>query len=195
MRTMSTVGSGPDGGRKKRRVTNLLLNRSFQLKYTALIVGMSASLSTGLGFFLVRQMRENSRMLQLDAELDAVFQEQLARADAENALVLIGALVLFNVLLALGAIYVTHRMAGPMFVFRRYLRLLGEGKIPRVRRLRRGDEFGDVIEQLRETVSAIEMRALSETSSLERALGALDREDAAVARREISDLLTQKRGG
>lgn len=144
------------GGRRHRRLGNYLLDRGFQLKYVAMILGLSLVISFALGVFLVDQMRENSRMLQLDAELDPVFQEQLARADTEAVLVLAGGLVLFNVVLALGAVVVTHRMAGPIFVFRRYLRMLAEGRIPEVRALRRGDEFADVLEDLRRTVQAVE---------------------------------------
>ena len=48
-------------GRRQRRLTNLLLNRSFQLKYTGMIVALSSVISVALGFFLLEQMRENSR--------------------------------------------------------------------------------------------------------------------------------------
>lgn len=160
------MGQAPKTGRRQRKLTNLLLDRKFQLKYTGMIVALSSTISVALGFFLVAQMRENSRMLQLEAELDAVFQEQLAQSDAYNLLVMIGTLVLFNVALGLSGIFVTHRMAGPIFVIRRYVRMIGEGKLPHVRSLRKGDEFGDVIEDMQNAVSNIEARTIREIEQL-----------------------------
>lgn len=180
-------------GRHQRKFTNLLLNRSFQLKYTGMVVGLSSVISIGLGFFLVEQMRENSRMLQLETNLDAVFQEQLVAADAKTILVMVGALIAFNVLLGLGVVFVTHRMAGPIFVFRRYLRVIGEGRIPQVRALRKGDEFGEVLDQLQLTVVALEERLKREIAGLERARAALVGQNAAEAQVEVERLLTEKR--
>lgn len=180
-------------GRHQRKFTNLLLNRSFQLKYTGMVVGLSSVISIGLGFFLVEQMRENSRMLQLETNLDAVFQEQLVAADAKTILVMVGALIAFNVLLGLGVVFVTHRMAGPIFVFRRYLRVIGEGRIPQVRALRKGDEFGEVLDQLQLTVVALEERLKREIAGLERARAALVGQNAAEAQAEVERLLSEKR--
>lgn len=186
------MSNGPPKGRKQRRMTNLLLNRKFQLKYTGMIVGLSTIISIALGFFLVEKIRENSRMLQLDAELDAVFQEQLAQSDAKVIAYLVGALLLFNVLLGLGAIFVTHRMAGPIFVFRRYVRMLGEGRIPHVRRLRRGDEFRELIDTVQTAAEAIAVQTREEIEVLSRVQEAVAGGDAAVAS-DLERLIAKKR--
>ena len=68
---------------------NILLDRRFQLKYVGLVLGFSGAISLGLGTFLVRQIKVNSRMLQLDADMDPVFAEQLARSDAQAIAVLV----------------------------------------------------------------------------------------------------------
>lgn len=163
-----------NGGRKNRRLSNLLLNRKFQLKYCFMLVGVSSIISVALGWFLVQQMRENSRMLQLEAELDEAFQAQLAAADAQNVLVMVGAFVLFNVALFFLGVFITHRMAGPIFVFRRYLLALSEGRVPVIRQLRKGDEFHELHEALQEACDAIEGRTETDIDLLNRALEALD---------------------
>jgi len=191
-RHASTVGQ-----RRHRRVSNYLLNRSFQLKYVGMILGLSIAISFGLGFFLVDQMRENSRMLMLDAEMDPVFQEQLARSDAESMLVLVGALLAFNVALGVGALVVTHRLAGPMFVFRRYLRMLAEGKIPNIRALRKGDEFEDVLQEMKNTVQAVErgMRQdLESVAKIRALLGEMPSADLAAVHAEL-DQIEGRKGG
>lgn len=184
------------GGRRHRRLGNYLLDRGFQLKYVAMILGLSMSISFALGVFLVDQMRENSRMLQLDAELDPVFQAQLASADTEAVLVLAGALLLFNLVLAFGAVVVTHRMAGPIFVFRRYLRMLAEGRIPQVRALRRGDEFADVLETLKQTVDAVGRRYeedLEVSARIRAALAQAGGPDLDEVRRELDSFEASRR--
>lgn len=155
-------------GRRHRKVSNYLLNRNFQLKYVSMSLGLSAVLSIGLGSFLVSQMRENSRMLLLDADMDAVFQEQIAIADAQSLLVLGGALLVFNILVGMGALLVTHRMAGPLFVIQRYLGMLSDSKIPEIRDLRKGDEFEDVLEAVRHTVGAVEDRLVQDLEGMQR---------------------------
>lgn len=186
------MSNGAPVGRKQRRMSNLLLNRKFQLKYTGMIVGLSSVISFALGAFLIEQMRVNSRMLQLDAELDAVFQEQLAQSDARIMAYLVGALVAFNLVLALGAIFVTHRMAGPIFVFRRYVRMLGEGQIPHVRKLRKGDEFRELIDTVQDTVDLIVTQTKAEIDVLERAQAALAGSDPSVSA-DLGQLLEKKR--
>jgi len=70
-------------GRKQRRFRNRLLNPRFQLKYTAMIVGVASLISIVLGVYLTSMLRENSRMLKLEAEFDDVLQSQLADADSK----------------------------------------------------------------------------------------------------------------
>ncbi|MCB0419322.1 MAG: hypothetical protein KDD39_16880, partial [Bdellovibrionales bacterium] len=80
------------------------------------------------------------------------------------------------------------------FVFRRYLGMLAEGKIPRVRALRKGDEFADVLEGLQEAVSAVEARARADLEVAQR-LRALTEGtmDAAAIRAEVDRWADDKR--
>jgi hypothetical protein len=179
-------------GRKHRKLRNLLLDRKFQLKYTAMIVGVSSLISVVLGVFLMSTVRENSRMLKLEAEFDDVLQAQLADADAHIVWVLVGAFILFNLVLAAICVFITHRMAGPIFVVVRHLRAIGEGRLPRVRKLRKGDEFVELVDTLTEAIQSIAKRTREEIEAIERALGALgDGKDE--AKRELTTLLEGKR--
>lgn len=173
---MSLEGAGT---RHDRRWSNLLLNRRFQLKYTGMIVGLSMVISLGLGTFLARQIHENTRMLQLESELDPLM-EQVAARDLEVIGAMVASLVAFNLLLAIGGLVVTHRLAGPIFVFRRHLEALRDGRLPVMRALRRGDEFSELLQTLEQAVSAVEARARRDADLLARARAALEagRDDA-----------------
>lgn len=176
--------------RRNRKLKNYLLNRRFQLKYTGMVVAIGIALSVALGFFLHRQMMENTRILRLEAEFDPVFKAQLDQADSQNLAMLVGTLVLFNVALALGSIFVTHRMAGPEFVLNRYVRMVAAGKLPVVRELRRGDELVDLHDGVRAMVARLETQTLDDIQVLEKALAGL--EDAE-ARGAVQQALERKR--
>jgi hypothetical protein len=178
-------------GRQGRRLRHFLLDRRFQLKYTAMILAVATVISAVLGVFLIDKVRENSRMLQIEAAFDQAFQTQLAASDARIIFTLIGALAVFLVVLAIFCVLITHHMVGPIYVMRRYIRELGTGVLPRVRKLRKGDEFVDLFDALVETLSNMERRVIDEIAILEKALEAIPQDDP--VRGDIEALLSKKR--
>ena len=62
-----------------------------------------------------------------------------------------------------------------------------------VRALRKGEEFGKVLDQLPLTAVAVEARLKREIAGLERARAALVGQNAAEAQVEVERLLTEKR--
>lgn len=177
--------------KRDRRLRHMLLEPRFQLKYTAMIVGIATVICVILGVFLVTKVRENSRMLALDE----TFAAELAAQDAQVIAALIGGLLLFLVLLTVMSIFVTHRMAGPIFVMRRYLRELAGGGLPRIRALRKGDEFSDLLDDFIMTIDALEERTTKELAVLKRAREALESDDEtrrAVVGRELVALIEAK---
>jgi methyl-accepting chemotaxis protein len=176
---------------RERKLKNYLLNRPFQLKYTAMVVGLSSLLSVGLGFFVVQQSRENSRMLRLEAQMDPAFQELLYDSDLRFMVGLVLSLLVFNGALFIGSILMTHRMAGPVFVLGRYVRMVAEGKLPLMRNLRRSDEFHDLHASVQQMVHTLETQAKADIAVLEEALAALP--DDAPAREEVARALEEKR--
>ena len=170
----SDLNTGNIDHRAKRRMSNFLLNRRFQLKYVAMIVSVATAISVVLGLFLAEKVRENSRMLALDGELDQAFQEQLAQSDAQIIYALLASFVIANVVLAIATLVITHHMVGPIWVFTRYFGEIGSGKIPRIRSLRRGDEFQDLLDAIRLAVGTIETRARTDVDRLDQAIRSLE---------------------
>lgn len=171
----------------------MLLDRGFQLRYVGFALGLSVLLSAALGFFLVSQMRENSRMVLLDSDLDPAFQQALAASDAQAVWVLIAMLAVFNMILALGTIVLTHRVVGPMFVFRGFLREIENGGYPSIRELRKGDEFAAFHLQLRTTVESLRARAAGDAQMGEQILGWLEAGDFERVRTEVSRWVEDRR--
>ncbi|HSA24802.1 MAG TPA: hypothetical protein P5076_25300, partial [Myxococcota bacterium] len=69
--------------KKKRRLRNLLLDKRFQLKYTAAVVVITSLLCIVLGFFLYRSQQETSQvaLVGLDEEVKAAMSDELASED------------------------------------------------------------------------------------------------------------------
>ena len=177
--------------RHDRRIRHMLLEPRFQLKYTAMIVGIATVICAILGVFLVGKVRENSRMLALDE----AFAGELAAQDAQVIGALLGGLLLFLVVLTILSIFVTHRMAGPIFVMRRYLRELAGGGLPRIRALRKGDEFSDLLDDFIMTIDALEERTTKELAVLRRArelFGSEDELRRGAVERELDQLIAEK---
>ena len=82
-------------GRSERKMRRLLLDRRFQLKYMAMILGVASLISAVLGTFLFMKVRENSRMLELENEANGLFQQQLAAADSSLMTVIVLSFVVF----------------------------------------------------------------------------------------------------
>ncbi len=134
-----------------------LVDRGFQLRYALLLAGAGAALALFCGLWLHQAHAQATELLPLDAEARAL----VARSDRELLGALVGITGLMALALGVLGILITHRVAGPVLVLGRWLQAFGQGRYPRVRALRRGDElkrlfrvFGDGVEALRARESA-----------------------------------------
>lgn len=137
-------------GERLRRRT-FLIDRRFQLKWTAIIVLVGVVISAGLGYFILRLTSENTELLALDA----AYSKQVAALDTSTIYYLIGFVLLMAIALFFWGILMTHRVAGPIFLVTRYLRQMAEGNLPRIRPLRRHDELRELFETFADMVAEL----------------------------------------
>jgi hypothetical protein len=76
------------------------------------------------------------------------------------------ATALISALLTLFGLVATHRVAGPIFVMNRYLKYLGEGRIPVTRPLRKNDELKDFYASLMVVIEQLRRQATEEAAEL-----------------------------
>jgi hypothetical protein len=129
-----------------------LVDRRFQFKYAILfgVVGVSGAAAAGL------TLASQSSALELPVVLTTVIISVLAAA-----------------VLALIGIVVSHRIAGPVFVMTRHLATLAGGHYPKMRPLRRGDEFAELFELLQRSLEAMQSRDLEEGARILEAVNQL----------------------
>lgn len=130
------------GSPKRVRRRTFLIDRKFQLKYTFIIVLVGVLVSALLGFFIYHQMIENTNLLGIDAEMGA----QVEKLDSYTMYYLVSFVVVMALFLFVWGIFITHRVAGPIFIISRYLREIREGVFPQTRPLRKGDELKSFFE-------------------------------------------------
>ncbi len=205
--TTPALATGSDaGGRHQRSLKNYLVDSRFQLKYTAFLVGVTLSLSLILGVFLwstsrqlVAESNKVSDVVKMSIKDDPVYGDnpELTKAFNDSALEsdqrvlrqqhammtgVVGGLGVLVVLMGLLGIYVTHKVAGPVFKMKLLLRQVGSGKLNfETGGLRKGDELQDFFEEFQDMVEKLKARQAQEVAALERALAGARAADVACA--------------
>jgi len=171
---------------KKIRRRTFLVDRHFQLKYTMIIVLVGVVVSAILGFFIYKLTAENRELLGIDAAM----MGEVEKFDQRQMFYLVGFVVAMAVFLFFWGILITHKVAGPIFIITRYLKELREGRAPRTRPLRRGDELKEFFDEFAGAVSALRQRNVEEAQTLEQLAGELEKSspDAAARLRQLADV-------
>jgi nitrogen fixation/metabolism regulation signal transduction histidine kinase len=141
-------------GPKRVRRRTFLIDRKFQLKYTMIIVLVGVVVSALLGYFIVRLNQENRDLLGIEETMMAEVQ----KLDSYTMYYLAGFVVVMALVLFIWGIFITHRVAGPIFIISRYLRQLGEGDVPQTRPLRKGDELKAFFDTFSTMLNAMKQR-------------------------------------
>jgi hypothetical protein len=161
----------------KRHLKNFLLDKSYQLRYTAVIVLISAALTTGLGFLVVSKAREATRTIEpglalLDEETASRVKEDLRSSDRNIMLAIAGFGVVFCIAMMGYGIVITHKVAGPLFKLSIYLNHIRDGKLGKIYDLRKGDQLHAFFSVFKEMHTALVKRTQDEIAALDTAIQA-----------------------
>jgi nitrogen fixation/metabolism regulation signal transduction histidine kinase len=188
--------SGGPGMHPKRRLRNYLLVPSFQLKYTAMVVGVTVVVASVLGIMAYKysvgqtEMLSMNRMAAQGSAITEEFVRDLERyseaADRKVALSIFGGVLLLALALAVTGIVVTHRLVGPAYRLKMLLREVRDGRLVVRGRLRKGDELQDIFEAFQEMILSLRAAQEQEIALLD---AAIDRaKQAGVPLEAITDM-------
>lgn len=152
------------GRTNQRRV--YLVDRAFQLKYTALLMGAGLLVALVFGLWIWQAHQQTTELVSVDPALRPV----LEASDRQLLYVFVGIAALMAAALGLLGLMVTHRVAGPMFVMGHYMSVLAQGRFPRMRTLRRRDELKSFFRVFLEAVRALKEREARHAEVLEDAV-------------------------
>lgn len=114
--------------------------------------------------------------------------QAIEREHAVFGVVLIGGLFSFVALIALMGLWLTHKVAGPVYKLKRMLAALGSGHFRVQARLRRGDDLEEIFDCFNQTAEQLRARQEQELSLISEVLRELSAappgptQDAAMAR-------------
>ena len=115
-----------------------------------------------LGYKLDAEMVSKNHNKYMKTILNHIeFLKQKDKKNIENISIFIGTvllMLLLGVFLFFYLIKITHRISGPIFVMKRYLQTMIEGKSPEFRPLRDGDEFSELFDKVKELADVIKKR-------------------------------------
>ena len=166
------------GDKTQRRVRNYLVDRPFQLKYTGMVLLVTVSVASGLGYvaygFSKGQTEALTAHIAAQPDLDPDTATDLERfAQQEDRKIrnaIIAGVLLLTLALGLTGIVVTHRVVGPAYRMRRLFRHVAEGKIEVTTGIRKGDELQALYHSFAEMVESLRDQRGEEIAQLEQTL-------------------------
>jgi methyl-accepting chemotaxis protein len=139
-----------------------LVDRDFQLKYTLLLAVVGAAISVLFGAMMYQAHVETTELMGLPNPYQAIVEGQ----DRIMLWLVMAIAVGMAIALAMSGILITHRIAGPIFVFSRYMSVLAQGRYPLLRPLRKKDELKSFYESFNQAVASMRERDKSSGEEL-----------------------------
>ena len=168
--------------KKQRKVRNYLLDRRFQLKYTGMVLVVTISVASVLGYVAYRFSKGQTEALTAhiaaQPDLDGTTASDLERfAQQEdrkirNAIIL--GVMLLTLALGVTGIIVTHRVVGPAYRMRRLFEHVGEGRLEVTTGIRKGDELQDLYRSFAQMIESLRDQRAEEIERLEETLGKME---------------------
>ena len=150
----------PNRGGQQRKLRNFLIDRRFQLKWTAIVVlvniGICVILAVPLYYTAASASDQLLALKSGEPRITTQAMDLFVRKNHEDKRTVILALGLF-----LGALFVTntiawiiltHKIAGPVYKLRRILRGIDDFHLKIDAHIRRGDELKDVVFDFNEMI-------------------------------------------
>ena len=179
---MSTgdLTSGGTPLRHQRKLRNYLLDAGLQVRYTAFIIAVAIFLTAVLGYKIYEATRDTPKaILMTTGIVDPAFTEELQAQFRANDRVTLFGVIGFGVLLVLSifaaGIWITHKVAGPLYNMSRICGRVRDNKLsPSLRALRKGDELQEFYSSFREMYEALRTRVAGDVQALGNAIAALE---------------------
>lgn len=167
-----------------RKLSNFLLDRKLQLRYVLVVTVLSALIAGSLGYLIYHQRHSASQSIGRDlavltsddsslADLRDQNAKDLAADDRRLVYKMAGGGIALMLILSGYLIFMTHKVAGPLFKTAKYFDRMAKGKLGDVSALRSGDMLQDFFGNFREMHDSLRKRFQADLGTLEAAVEAL----------------------
>lgn len=174
---------------KTYRRRHFFVKKDYQFKFIlkfCLIVMAGSIISTGLIFFFsqgtLTSSFENSRLVVKNTALAIL-----------PAIIYTNIITLLMITLAtiVAVLFISHKIAGPMFRFEKELKLIRDGDLTKSIRLRKNDQITDMAESLNEMTANLHRKILNIQENVEKLIKSAKKQKAPVELIEGLDRLHQ----
>ena len=166
----NTETAAPDAGtasapKYRRKLRNYLIDVGLQIRYTAFIIMIAVFLTAVLGYKIYDATQDSSKIILMTGLVDPATEAELrTQFRSADRIVLFGVMGFGMVLVlsvAAAGIWITHKVAGPLFSIEGICARVRDNKLaPSLRQqLRRGDELQDFYSTFRDMYEALRTRA------------------------------------
>lgn len=179
-----------NGVAKAYKRSRIWVNTSFQARYVAVTLGFSVAVLTVLGVLYFRALQEEHALIglsqslragtigalpEVDEAFDVDFHRMVEKDDSRNVVSLVGIAAVLVILLGWAGVRMTFRAAGPVYAVSSMLRTMAVGNFHFRRKLRRGDEFRFLDDDIAALRIYLKQEAGSDVARMRRASEALAR--------------------
>jgi hypothetical protein len=202
----NTDTAAPDTGtapapKYRRKLRNYLIDVGLQIRYTAFIIMIAVFLTAVLGYKIYDATQDSSKIILMTGLVDPATETELrAQFRSADRVVLFGVLGFGMVLVlsvAAAGIWITHKVAGPLFSIEGICARVRDNKLaPSLRQqLRRGDELQDFYSTFRDMYEALRTRADRDVQVLGEVIARLEQTgaDGGPARESVEKLRELRR--
>jgi hypothetical protein len=190
---MSTIETGTTGAepgsppRYRRKLRNYLIDVGLQIRYTAFIILIAVILTAVLGYKIYEAVKDTSEVILVTGYYDPSTTAELKEMFRSNDRTVLFGVVSFGLLLVLSVaaagIWITHKVAGPLFSIEGICARVRDNKLaPSLRQqLRKGDELQEFYSTFRDMYESLRTRADRDVQVLRQAIAQLEQAGAGSA--------------
>ncbi len=182
-----------EGPSYKRRARNIFIHKPMQREFTFIVIGLLMLSSLAINFVIHYTIRTASSGGGFYFGRISPYE---VLSDVSYQLILRVSCILFVTILMIGAfgIFFLHRVAGPVYRFRKIFSRLSQGDIPPPIKLREGDFFHETADEINELMKRLERdqdRHKELGKKLDEILGTNPPESVARQAKEMKTLLSE----
>jgi hypothetical protein len=185
----------------KRRWRNLVLDPTYQLVFTMVLVGTCALFMAGLGWVVLRQVDVTTETAKANISGESMLDPRLAqqaidKLEARQRLLtwlLFGAGIAISGGLFVYGIKMTHHVAGPLHKVALYCDKVTGGKFEKIYNLRKGDQLHNFYDHFKHAYETLKAREQRDVACLAEVLKAAVADAAAQKSPEVARRLAELR--
>lgn len=132
-----------------------LINKPFQLKYVVMVILLIGVYSLFTGYAISVALTSAQKVVENIPNVGPDDLNMIQKQNKNMYTTMVFLLVLNVIVVGMLWILAMHRIAGPMYRLRKNIDLLKTGTIPPPIRLRKGDEFRDLINDFNDMVEQL----------------------------------------